>query len=94
MAKRSKSPVIVHPPRTEHVEPGDRVRVIPTGATATVLRTQGRSVVLEMDEAYEIPGTSTRIYYSYPGELEVMPRVGTMGSETLYAETPGEQPSA
>ncbi len=95
MAKKPKhSPVIVHPPRTDHVQPGDRVRVIPTGARATVVRTQGRSVVLEMDEAFAIPGASTRTYYSYPGELEVMPRVGTMGAEVLYAERDGERPEA
>jgi hypothetical protein len=93
MAKRErKSPVIIHPPRTDHVEAGDRVRVIPTGAKATVVRTQGRSVVLEMDEAFAIPGASTRTYYSYPGELEVMPRVGTMGADVLYAEEAGEVP--
>lgn len=95
MAKKPKhSPVIVHPPRTDHVQPGDRVRVIPTGARATVVRTQGRSVVLEMDEAFAIPGASTRTYYSYPGELEVMPRVGTMGAEVLYAEREGERPES
>ena len=95
MAKKPKhSPVIVHPPRTDHVQPGDRVRVIPTGARATVVRTQGRSVVLEMDEAFAIPGASTRTYYSYPGELEVMPRVGTMGAEVLYAERDGERPES
>ena len=74
--------------------PGDRVRVIPTGARATVVRMQGRSVVLEMDEAFAIPGASTRTYYSYPGELEVMPRVGTMGAEVLYAEREGERPES
>ena len=95
MAKKPRqSPVITHPPRTEHVLPGDRVRVIPTGARATVVRMQGRSVVLEMDEAFAIPGASTRTYYSYPGELEVMPRVGTMGSEVLYAEREGERPES
>ena len=95
MAKHPKhSPVIVHPPRTEHVQPGDRVRVIPTGASATVVRAMGRSVVLEMDEAFAIPGASTRTYYSYPGELEVMPRVGTMGAEVLYAERESERPES
>lgn len=95
MAKHPKhSPVIVHPPRTEHVQPGDRVRVIPTGASATVVRAMGRSVVLEMDEAFAIPGASTRTYYSYPGELEVMPRVGTMGAEVLYAERESELPES
>ncbi len=68
-----KSPVIVHPPRTDHVEPGERVRIIPTGLTATVVRTQGRSVVLELDEAYDLNGVGTRTYYSYPGELEPLP---------------------
>jgi hypothetical protein len=49
-------------------------------------------VVVEMDHPYAASGTSQRIYYSYPGELELLPRVGRMGAQTLYAEEPGELP--
>jgi hypothetical protein len=77
-------------PRTTHVERGDRVKVIPTGALGTVVSTHVRSVVLELDEPIAVVGSSTRTYYSYPGELDVMPRVGKMGAQRLYAEQPGE----
>ena len=82
-------------PRDRHapvVEPGDRVRLRTTGASGTVLRVHGRSVVLEMDHVYEASGTAQHIYYSYPGELDLLPRVGKMGARTLYAEEPGELP--
>lgn len=86
----------IKPPaqRTEHVEPGDRVRVIPTGGLATVVSTRGRSVVLELDEPIAVVGEATRTYYSYPGELERMPQVGKVGAERLYAELESELPDA
>jgi hypothetical protein len=91
---RRKKPIVLVPrPRVDpHVEAGDRVRLRTTGASGTVLRVRGRSAVIEMDQPYAASGTSQRIYYSYPGELEVLPRVGRMGAQTLYAEEPGELP--
>jgi hypothetical protein len=91
---RRKKPIVLVPrPRVApDVEAGDRVRLRTTGASGTVLRVRGRSAVVEMDHPYAASGTSQRIYYSYPGELEVLPRVGRMGAQTLYAEEPGELP--
>jgi hypothetical protein len=80
------------PPADPVLEPGDRVRLRTSGASGTVLRVRGRSVVLEMDQTFEVSGTAQRIYYSYPGELEAIPRVGRMGAQVLYAEEPGELP--
>ena len=86
-----REPVPVHTPPPVF-EPGDRVRLKTTGARGTVVRAHGESVVLEMDEAFPVAGSSQRQYYSYPGELEPIPRVGKMGSETLFAEEEGELP--
>jgi len=72
-----------------------RVRVIPgeqsapagvPGRHGTVLRAHGRSVVVELDEPFTVLGESQRIYYSYPGELEVVPRVGKLGAVDLFAD--------
>jgi hypothetical protein len=87
--RREPVPSRMPPPQPE---PGDRVRLRTTGARGTVIRARGESVVLEMDEAFPVAGFSQRRYYSYPGELELIPRVGKMGSETLYAEEAGELP--
>jgi hypothetical protein len=91
---RRKAPIVLVPrPRVDPVvESGDRVRLRTTGASGTVLRVHGRSVVVEMDHPYAASGTSQRVYYSYPGELEMLPRVGRMGAQTLYAEEPDELP--
>jgi hypothetical protein len=80
------------PPPDLH--PGDRVRLKTTGARGTVVRAHGRSVVLEMDEPFTVAGMAQRIYYSYPGELEVIPVAGRMGAEVLYAEEEGDLPEA
>lgn len=45
----------------------------------------GRSVVLELDRPYMASGTAQKRYYSYPGELELIPRVGRMGATDLFA---------
>jgi hypothetical protein len=31
-------------------------------------------------------GTPQRLYYSYPGELELIPRVGKMGAVDLFLD--------
>jgi hypothetical protein len=81
------------PPAPEpELEPGDRVRLKTTGARGTVVRVRGRSVLLEMDEAFAVAGMSQRTYYSYPGELEAIPVAGRMGAQVLYAEEDGDIP--
>ena len=77
-------------PRPE-VAPGDRVRVVAgyspqLGQTGTVVRVAGRSVHVELDEPFAVAGTSQRLFYSYAGELESIPRVGRMGAEDLFAD--------
>ena len=74
---------------------GDRVRIVGRNSPrldehGTVKRVAGRSVVLELDRPYMATGTPRRLYYSYPGELEVVPKVGRMGAVDLFAddETP------
>jgi hypothetical protein len=56
----------------------------------TVKHVSGRSVIVELDRPYMATGTPRRLYYSYPGELEVVPKVGRMGAVDLFAddETP------
>lgn len=76
------------------LEPGARVRLKTTGARGTVVHVKGRSVVLEMDEPFTAAGISQRTYYSYPGELEVIPVAGRMGAQVLYAEEAGDLPDA
>ena len=87
----ARSPIKPPPPPPPELHPGDRVRLKPTGAGGTVRRVHGRSVVLEMDEPFVAGGLTQRTYYSYPGELELVPVVGRMGAEPLYAED-GEPP--
>ena len=94
--RRPRTPKAPPPPAPDP-EPGDRVRVreIPgeqsapagvPGRYGTVLRAHGRSVVVEMDEPFSVLGGSQRIYYSYAGELEVVPRVGRLGAVDLFAD--------
>jgi hypothetical protein len=73
------------------VAPGDRVRIVAgyspqLGQTGTVVRVAGRSVQVELDEPYPVAGRSERLFYSYAGELEAIPRVGRMGAEDLFAD--------
>jgi hypothetical protein len=77
------------------VEAGDRVRIVGRNSPrldehGTVKHVSGRSVVVELDRPYMAAGTPRRLYYSYPGELEVVPKVGRMGAVDLFAddETP------
>ena len=56
------------------------------GALGTVVRVSGGRVVLEMDEEYVASGLAQRIFYSYPGELERIERVGRMGGDDLFAD--------
>jgi hypothetical protein len=82
------------PPRRRRptsVAPGDRVRIVAAtspqaGQSGTVVRVAGRSVVLELDRPFASAGSSQRLYYSYPGELELVPRVGRMGARDLFAD--------
>jgi hypothetical protein len=46
----------------------------------------GRSVVVELDRPYMAAGAPRRLYYSYPGELEIVPKVGRMGAVDLFAD--------
>jgi hypothetical protein len=76
------------PPR---VAVGDRVRIVGRNSPrrddhGTVKHVSGRSVVLELDRPYMAAGTPRRLYYSYPGELEVVPKVGRMGAVDLFAD--------
>jgi hypothetical protein len=80
------SPIKPPPPPPPELHAGDRVRLKTTGAFGTVRRVHGRSVVLEMDDAFVAGGLRQTTYYSYPGELEVVPVVGRMGADPLYAE--------
>jgi hypothetical protein len=78
------------------VAAGDRVRIVGEnsprhGDLGTVARISGRSVVVELDRPYSAYGTPQRLYYSYPGELDVIPRVGRMGAIDLFADE--EEPS-
>ena len=41
---------------------------------------------MELDEPYAVAGRSERLFYSYAGELESIPRVGRMGAEDLFAD--------
>jgi hypothetical protein len=63
------------------------------GELGTVARVAGRSVVLALDRPYMAAGTPQKLYYSYPGELELVPRVGRMGAVDLFAdeEEPAER---
>ncbi len=51
-----------------------------------MVRVAGRSVIVELDRAFPVSGTSQRLYYSYAGELEPVARVGRMGAEDLFAD--------
>jgi hypothetical protein len=70
---------------------GDRVRIVSrtspkVGETGGVTHVAGRSVVIELDRPYMASGTPQRLYYSYPGELELIPRVGKMGAVDLFLD--------
>jgi hypothetical protein len=73
------------------VTAGDRVKIVAgtspqTGQSGTVVRVTGQSVVLELDRPFASAGRPQRLYYSYAGELELVPRVGKMGARDLFAD--------
>ena len=79
------------------LQPGDRVRIkhnpgtMPghdalTGAAGTVLRVAPGRVVLDMDHEFVAAGLVQKQFYSYPGELERIERVGRMGAVDLFAD--------
>jgi hypothetical protein len=79
------------------LEVGDRVRLKRTPgtmpghealdrATGTVIRVVPGRVVLEMDHEYVASGLVQRQFYSFPGELERIERVGRMGAVDLFAD--------
>ena len=70
---------------------GDRVRIVSrtspkVGQAGVATHVAGRSVVVELDRPYMAAGTPQRLYYSYPGELELIPRVGKMGAVDLFLD--------
>lgn len=70
---------------------GDRVRIVSrtspkVGQAGVATHVAGRSVVVELDRPYMAAGTPQRLYYSYPGELELIPRVGRMGAVDLFLD--------
>ena len=95
LRKRPDQPTYRLRPDPPKVAPGDRVRIVGRNSPrldehGTVKHVAGRSVVVELDRPYMATGTPRRLYYSYPGELEVVPKVGRMGAVDLFAddETP------
>lgn len=89
--KRPDHPTIKPRRARPDVAAGDRVKVVAGfspqfGQSGTVVRVSGRSVIVELDRAFPVPGSSQRLYYSYAGELEPVARVGRMGAEDLFAD--------
>jgi hypothetical protein len=91
LRKRPDQPTYKLRPGPPTVAAGDRVRIVgrnspKLGEVGTVARVAGRSVILDLDRPYMASGTPQRQYYSYPGELELIPRVGRMGAQDLFAD--------
>lgn len=91
LRKRPDKPTYRVRPAPPTVEAGDRVRIVDRNSPrldehGTVKHVAGRSVVVELDRPYMAAGMPRRLYYSYPGELEVVPRVGRMGAVDLFAD--------
>jgi len=91
LRQRPDQPTYRLRPDPPKVAPGDRVRIVGRNSPrldehGTVKRVAGRSVVLELDRPYMATGTPRRLYYSYPGELEIVPKVGRMGAVDLFAD--------
>jgi hypothetical protein len=89
--KRPDRPTLKPRRARPEVAPGDRVRIVAGyspqhGQLGTVVRVAGRSVVVELDSAFPVAGSSQRLFYSYAGELEAVPRVGRMGAQDLFAD--------
>ena len=64
------------------------------GRAGTVIQANGSSVVVRMDEPFTVSGVAQHVYYSYPGELEVIRRVGRLGAVDLYADDENGGPEA
>jgi hypothetical protein len=91
LRKRPDQPRSRVRPEPPKVAVGDRVRIVSrtspkVGETGGVTHVAGRSVVIELDRPYMAAGTPQRLYYSYPGELELIPRVGRMGAVDLFLD--------
>jgi hypothetical protein len=95
----------VQRPQPPALEPGDRVRLrsVPgtmpghralAGAKGTVEAIRGNRVIIRMDEPYLADGVEQRLFYSYPFELEKIPRVGRMGADDLFADEEEPEPAA
>jgi hypothetical protein len=94
--KRPDQPTYKVRPAPPKVTVGDRVRIVSrtspkVGQMGVATHVAGRSVVVELDRPYMAAGTPRRLYYSYPGELELIPRVGKMGAVDLFLDE--EDPS-
>jgi hypothetical protein len=91
LRKRPDKPTYRVRPAPPTVRAGDRVRIVDRNSPrldehGTVKHVAGRSVVVELDRPYMASGMPRRLYYSYPGELAVVPRVGRMGAVDLFAD--------
>jgi hypothetical protein len=91
LRKRPDQPTSRARPEPPKVAVGDRVRIVSrtspkVGETGGVTHVAGRSVVIELDRPYMAAGMPQRLYYSYPGELELIPRVGRMGAVDLFLD--------
>jgi hypothetical protein len=89
--KRPNRPTLKPRRARPEVGPGDRVRIVAgyspqRGQSGTVVRVNGRSVLVELDQPYTVAGGSQRVFYSYAGELEKIARVGRMGAQDLFAD--------
>lgn len=101
MAMYDNPPIATRNDVAHEVDPelqvGDRVRLkrnpgtMPghdalDGALGTVVRIVPGRVVLDMDHEYVASGLVQKQFYSYPGELERIERVGRMGAVDLFAD--------
>ena len=101
MAMYDNPPIATRKPVVHEGDPelqvGDRVRLkrnpgtMPghdalDGALGTVVRIAPGRVVLDMDHEYVASGLVQKQFYSYPGELERIERVGRMGAVDLFAD--------
>ena len=101
MAMYDNPPIATRNAVAHEVDPvlqlGDRVRLkrnpgtMPghdalDGALGTVVRMAPGRVVLDMDHEYVASGLVQKQFYSYPGELERIERVGRMGAVDLFAD--------
>lgn len=101
MAMYENPPIATRRPVAQDEDPqlqvGDRVRLKRSpgtmpghdaldGALGTVVHVAPGRVVLDMDHEYVASGLVQKQFYSYPGELERIERVGRMGAVDLFAD--------